>query len=131
MTLYLNALGIASPLGRGKAATATALFAGRRSGLVWRDDLVPDRRVRVGQVDDALPAVPQCMRRFDCRNNRLALAALDEIAPAVAAAARRYGPERVAVVMGTSTSGLAEGEAALAARSGNGAWPATFAYTQQ
>jgi 3-oxoacyl-[acyl-carrier-protein] synthase-1 len=38
---------------------------------------------------------------------------LREIRPAVDAAINRFGPERVAVVVGTSTSGLAEGEAAL------------------
>jgi 3-oxoacyl-[acyl-carrier-protein] synthase-1 len=37
----------------------------------------------------------------------------------------------VAVVMGTSTSGLAEGEAALARLRGEGCWPAGYDYRQQ
>ncbi|HEX7968816.1 MAG TPA: beta-ketoacyl synthase N-terminal-like domain-containing protein, partial [Stellaceae bacterium] len=131
MTLYLNALGIANPLGRGKREVADNLFAGSRAGLVERPDLIPERAVRVGAVAGSLPSVPDRLAHFDCRNNRLALAAVEEIEPAVMAAVRRYGAERIAVVMGTSTSGLAEGEAALQVRLASGAWPPHFRYSQQ
>ena len=131
MTLYLNALGIANPLGCGKREVAANLFAGSRAGLVEQDDRIPGRTVRVGAFTASLPAVPDRLAQFDCRNNRLALAALDEIAPAIHAAIRRYGADRVAVVMGTSTSGLAEGEAAVKARQAHGAWPPHYRYSQQ
>lgn len=131
MTLYLNALGVASPLGLGKEQVANRLFAGSRAGLVPRPDLVPERCVRVGAVASALPALPDRLSHVDCRNNRLILAALYEIEPAIAEARRRYGAERIAVVMGTSTAGLAEGEAAVARRRAAGAWPDDFRYTQQ
>ena len=131
MTLYLNALGIANPLGRGKREVAANLFAGSRAGLVERPDLIPDRAVRVGAVAGSLPSVPDRLAHVDCRNNRLALAAIEEIEPAVTAAVRRHGPERIAVVMGTSTSGLAEGEEALKVRLESGAWPPHFRYSQQ
>ncbi len=131
MTLYLNALGIANALGRGKREVAANLFAGSRAGLVRHDDLIPDRAVRVGTVSGSLPAVPDRLSRFDCRNNRLALAVLEEIGPDVRAAIRRHGAERIAVIMGTSTSGLAEGEQALKERLDLGAWPKHFSYSQQ
>src|SRR5262245_21627731 len=129
--LSVEAFGVVSPLGSGKAAVAPALFAGSRAGLVERDDLIADRRVRVGVVTDDLPKLPRRLDHFDCRNNRLALAALEEIRPAVEEAVRRHGSGRVAVVMGTSTSGVAEGEAALAVRLADGAWPAAFDVRQQ
>jgi 3-oxoacyl-[acyl-carrier-protein] synthase-1 len=66
-----------------------------------------------------------------CRNNRLMLAALDQIAPAIEETAERYGRHRVAVVLGTSTSGIAEGERALRERRRTGQWPAGFHYSQQ
>ena len=44
------------------------------------------------------------------RNNQLLLAALAQIQPAVEAAIARVGRDRVAVVLGTSTSGLDEGD---------------------
>ena len=48
-----------------------------------------------------------------------------------AAIVRRHGAARIGVVMGTSTSGMAEGEAALAARLDDGAWPAGYGYSRQ
>lgn len=129
--LFLNDCGIVSPLGRGRQATAAALAAGGRDGLIVRDDLVPGRTVRVGAVTGDLPAPPSALAGLDCRNNRLMLVALGEIAASIEAAAARYGRHRVAVVLGTSTSGIAEGEAALGQFRATGAWPATYHYRQQ
>jgi 3-oxoacyl-[acyl-carrier-protein] synthase I len=131
MRLYLNALGIINPLGSGKGEVAANLFAGSRAGLASRPGLIPDRALRVGVVDATLPAVPERLAHFDSRNNRLMLAALEEIEPAILAARRRYGAERIGVVMGTSTSGMAEGEDALIARRAGGGWPRRFHYRQQ
>lgn len=131
MMLSLTALGMVNPLGRDKAEVSANLFAGSRAGLVMRDDLLAERPVRVGPVTWPLPAVPDRLRDFDCRNNRLAMSALEQIEPEIAAARQRYGPDRIAVVMGTSTAGLADGEAALAARLADGVWPAPFRYSQQ
>jgi 3-oxoacyl-[acyl-carrier-protein] synthase I len=131
MMLYLNALGIINPLGRDKNEVAAKLFAGSRSALVERSDLLPGRTIRVGMVDGPLPEAPARLRKFDSRNNRLALAALHQIEADVAHAIRRYGEHRIAVVMGTSTSGLAEGEAALTERLKHGSWPGDFGYRRQ
>jgi len=123
-------LGIAAPVGIGKAAVASAVFAGSRHGIVPRDDLLPNRRLHVGAVTAELPTVAPHLARFDSRNNRLMLAALAEIAEPIQAMIRRQGRDRIAVVLGTSTSGLAESEAAYAARRDQGAWPAQFHYRQ-
>jgi 3-oxoacyl-[acyl-carrier-protein] synthase-1 len=131
MRLYLNALGIVNALGRGKQQVAENLFAGSRAGMITRDDLIPGRSVRVGAVEGPLPCLPDHLAHLDCRNNRLMLAALEEIEPAVMAARRRYGNDRIGVVMGTSTSGIAEGEEALRLRLAQGAWPPSFRYSQQ
>ena len=128
---YLPALGIVSPLGLGKEQVARNLFAGSRDGVVCRAGLLSGRSVRVGAVDHPLRDVPAQLNHFDCRNNRMALTAVEEIRPQIAAALRRHGAERLAVVMGSSTSGLAEGEAALTALRRNGAWPRDYHYTQQ
>jgi 3-oxoacyl-[acyl-carrier-protein] synthase-1 len=75
--------------------------------------------------------VPQRLAHLDSRNNQLALAALQEIEDDVKTIISRVGRRRVAVVMGTSTSGIAEGENALARRIADGAWPKDFRYTRQ
>jgi len=128
LPLGIPAMGLATPIGTGRAAVAAALFAGTRSGLVARDDVIPGRTVRVGAVPGPLPPVAAA---HDTRNNRLMGVALAQIADAVEQAAARFGRHRVAVVLGTSTAGIAEGEAAYAARARGGAWPPGFHYRQQ
>ena len=128
--MFLNACGLVTPLGR-TAATAAGLLAGRSDALCWRDDLLDGRRVLVGAVADGLPAVPAPLAAYASRNNRLLLAALDQVRSPVAEAVTRWGAERVAVIIGTSTSGIAEGEAALAQLRREGSWPDDYDYRQQ
>ncbi len=130
LRLGLPALGVATPLGRGKNIVAQALFAGDRSGLVTRDDLIPGKAVRVGVVPGSLPEIGEDLEAFDCRNNRLMLAALNEIEGAITAAVERFGRHRIAVVLGTSTSGVAESEVAYGEHRKTGAWPRAFEYSK-
>ncbi len=129
--LGIAALGLATPIGIGKAAVAPALFAGTRSGLASQRRLVDGRIVHVGAIDAALPAVPEELAAFDCRNNRLMLLALREITEEIEAAKLRHGRDRVAVILGTSTAGIAEGEAAYAQLTRTGTWPRGYGYRQQ
>ena len=64
----------------------------------------------LGGVEGDLPAIPEHAVAHRTRNNQLLLAALAQIQPAVDAAIARFGRDRVAVVLGTSTSGLDEGD---------------------
>jgi 3-oxoacyl-[acyl-carrier-protein] synthase-1 len=89
----------------------------------------------VGEVDAAhLAPLPQGFARFDCRNHRLALLALrqDGFEQAVHHATARYGPARVGVFLGTSTSAILETELAYRRRDPvTGALPADFRYPTQ
>lgn len=131
MPLAIQTMAVASCLGVGKATTAARLFAGWRGGLVQREGVLADRTVPLGAISDPLPALPTALARYDSRNNRLLAALLDEIAGPVAEAIRRHGRDRVAVVLGTSTSGIAEGEEAIAYHLRHGSWPTGFHYAQQ
>lgn len=124
--LYLPAMAVACCLGLGKAATWSALLAGRTP--LRRH---PHRPTPVGALPAALPPLPPAFSGWDCRNNRLLALLADEIAADIQAAAALYGRHRVAVVLGTSTGGIAEGEHALAHYRRHGAWPAGFHYRQQ
>ena len=126
MRLYLNDCGVICPLGAGKAQVVKGLDAARPV-FIEREGLVTGRAVPVG----AVASIPELPLDQECRNNRLMQAALDQIAPAIEAAAQRYGRDRVAVVLGTSTSGIAEGERALAEQRQTGAWPEGFHYRRQ
>ncbi|MEO8848868.1 MAG: beta-ketoacyl-ACP synthase, partial [Casimicrobiaceae bacterium] len=67
-------------------------------------------------------AWPPAWRDYDCRNNRLALLALqqDGVADAIHDAARRHGPARIGVFVGTSTSGVLSTELAVRAATAAG-----------
>jgi len=86
----------------------------------------------VGEVA-GLDDLPVCERlaEFDCRNNRLAALALEQdgFAARVAQAQERYGPRRIAVILGTSTSGILETEHAYRRRDPQtGALPADYRF---
>ncbi len=129
--LYLNALGIVNPLGMGKAEVAKNLFAGSQGGMVARDDLIPGYRATAGCVEGTLPKIPGLLEQRSSRTNRLLLAALQEIEDDIRSCIARYGSDRVAVLVGTSTSGVAEGEEAVRARVTDGAFPQSYHYNVQ
>jgi len=126
----LAALGQVNALGKTNAEIAPRLFAGDTSGLVLRDDLVPGRSLLFGAVRDPLPEIPARLARFACRNNRLALAALEQIGAEVDAALSRFGRARIGIVVGTSTSGVGDAEEAIAVRERTGALAREFDYAQ-
>jgi 3-oxoacyl-[acyl-carrier-protein] synthase-1 len=117
-----------SAMGTGVDATRAALHA-RRGGLAPCDLPGMPEGIWVGRVPGLEEVVlPEALARYDCRNNRLAEVALrqDGFAEAVAEATARFGAPRVAVVLGTSTSGIAETEAAYARRDADGVLPPDF-----
>jgi 3-oxoacyl-[acyl-carrier-protein] synthase-1 len=93
--------------------------------------LLTGRSTVVGRVRRPLHALPESLAKFDCRNNRLLAAALDQISAGVMELRDVLGPHRIAVVIGTSTSGIAEGEDAIEALQRTGRMPAEFHYVQQ
>lgn len=131
MPVFLNGLGIVSALGNSAAAVRANLGAGSTAGMRARDDLIDGRSVIVGEVRGALPPVPAELNAYASRNIRILCAAVAQIRPQIDAAIARYGARRIGVVLGTSTSGVAEGQAALAAKLRDGAFPADFDYRCQ
>ncbi|TNJ14293.1 beta-ketoacyl-[acyl-carrier-protein] synthase II [Aeromonas sobria] len=133
MTLYIHAYSLINALGRGKDEVSAALEAWRTRGASPLDGerwtLVDGRTSPVGRVCHPLPAVTHSP--YDSRNNRLLLAALADIEDDVNAAIARVGPQRIALVLGTSTSGIGEAEAAVAASERGEALPPQFDYVQQ
>ena len=128
--VYLSEPGIVSPLGATLAANAVALFAGQRQ-LMLDQDLYPGRRVRVGRANAELLPVPESLREFDCRNNQLLMTALQSLLPAISELKTHTPSARIGVVIGSSTSGIAAGEQAIAQQLQNGETAKTFNYRQQ
>ena len=114
--LAITAYTATTAAGKGTAALEDALVS-RRSGLVFNDYTdasmgvpLPTWIGRVADLEDA--SLPDAYAALDCRNHRLAWMAIhqDEFIAAARAAVARYGPTRVAVLLGTSTSTIAASE---------------------
>lgn len=130
-SLVLRQLTATSCIGRGLQATLESLRA-QRSGLVPCAFETVDLDTHIGEVAGVDEVrLPARLRRFDCRNNRLAQLGIGEdgFEEAVAACAARWGRRRVGLFLGTSTSGMLETELAYRRRDPQtGALPADFDY---
>lgn len=122
-----------SALGHGRDAHRAALQAGR-TGLAEQDFETARLGSWLGVAPglDAQP-LPAGFAAFDCRNNRLAEAGLgaDDFGAAVRRARATWGPARVGVFLGTSTSAILQTELAYRERDpASGALPAWLHYAQ-
>ncbi len=123
--LRVSAYTATAATGVGKSALLAALRE-RRGGLRPNDfgpDPLPTFIGRVDGLEDA--ALPERYGEWECRNNRLAWLALraDGFLAAAEAARARYGRDRVAIVVGTSTSSIGASEDAYRALTRDGHYP--------
>ncbi len=113
-TVFLSDLGVICANGSGKDTVSRNLLSGSINGMRERTDLLVDGSpIIVGEVTEYLPEVPSDLDNYRSRNLRLIISAVDQILPKINAALDKFGASRVAVIMGTSTSGIAEGEVAV------------------
>ena len=128
MSFYLQNLGIVNALGCSAEAVLHNMLAGQAP--LRECDWVMNKTTFIAPVDAQLLPVPAPLYPWRSRNLQLALTAIEQIRPAIQAACDAYGADRIAVVTGTSTSGIGEGEAAIAAAEKHGQRPADYHYRQ-
>ncbi|MBS0376104.1 MAG: beta-ketoacyl-[acyl-carrier-protein] synthase family protein [Proteobacteria bacterium] len=123
--LAVTAFTATTAVGVGNETLARAL-RDARGGLRANDFTAAPLATHIGRVDgvEALDW-PAEFAEWECRNNRLAWLGLgaDGFREAVAAARRRHGPARVALVVGTSTSSIGASEEAYARLGPGGLFP--------
>ena len=129
--IHLQSMGLVCSLGQQADDIRRAFGSPVPTGLSLTEAYSAGRPLHLGTVSSCLPAIDHVAPHLCVRNNAMAAAALAQIRPAVEAAIARFGPGRVAIVVGTSTSGLPEGEAACRQWAETGIWPAGFSYAQQ
>jgi 3-oxoacyl-[acyl-carrier-protein] synthase I len=121
-----------SCIGQGLEQTFNSLVL-QRSGLAHCNFETVHLDTHIGEVRGVdAEKLPADLRRFDCRNNRLAELALqqDGFIQAVQESASRWGRRRVGVFIGTSTAGILQTELAYRERDPvTGALPADFEYS--
>ncbi|HWV89282.1 MAG TPA: beta-ketoacyl synthase N-terminal-like domain-containing protein, partial [Burkholderiales bacterium] len=126
----ITAFTATSALGRGNAAMLDALRRGK-GGLKANDFDRAQLRAWIGRVAGLEEApVTGALAEYDCRNNRLAHVGLaqDGFREEVEKAKQRYGAKRIAVLLGTSTSGILQTELAYRRRDSAGNLPADVRY---
>jgi 3-oxoacyl-[acyl-carrier-protein] synthase-1 len=116
---------VATAVGRGVAALAAALRL-RQTGLRPNDFTDAPLTTYVGRmagVEDS--PLPGAWAEWECRNNRLAWLALqcDDFLGSALRARQRYGADRVALVLGTSTSSIGATEEAYRRLLPDGQYP--------
>ncbi|MBV7297788.1 beta-ketoacyl-[acyl-carrier-protein] synthase family protein [Enterovibrio paralichthyis] len=130
--VYIHACGSHSALGLTHDDIHHSLISGIGKGMSGAPfTLSNGLTVNVGRVTDALPDIADSFSHQQTRNNRLALSALLQISDAVEQAKATYGADRVAVIVGSSTSGIADGEDALKSYQAEGELPSEYSYYQQ
>ena len=129
--VYLHAPSCVCALGDTPAAIRAGLWSDTVTGVAPTDRCTPGELLHLGCVDTALPSLDALPANQRTRSNALALAALAPLRAAALAAVERFGPARVAVVLGVSTAGLDEGLAAIRATQAGAAWPAGYDYAMQ
>jgi 3-oxoacyl-[acyl-carrier-protein] synthase-1 len=131
--LSVTHVALASALGHGAAAAFDALVHGR-TGLRRNDFLDCKLDTYIGRVAGVESEdIPGTLAEFECRSSRLAELGLrqDGFSEAVARARKEYGPNRIGVFIGTSSSGILSAELAYRERdAASGALPATLGFRQ-
>ena len=111
--IYVAALGAINTLGHDKQQIANNLsknycashYLTKQEG--W---LLNGQNTWLGKVNGVLPTIPHQFIQYATRNNHLLYAAYLQIKQPIQQAIEKYGPKRIAVIMGTSTSGIHEGD---------------------
>lgn len=109
--IYISAVGMINALGNNLDEIAANLARGVAPGMRPRAGWLQGHPQAVlAGVDGELPLIPEKFAAHRSRNNQILLAALAQLQPQVDDAIAKYGCERIAIVLGTSTSGLHEGD---------------------
>lgn len=130
MSICLKDFGVICALGDSKAAVAAGLLKGSRDGLVLDSDLPNAEAQYVGRVADSTFDKVHFDKKLT-RNDQLGQLAYLQIANTLAPLISEFGQQRIAVVIGTSTSGIEYGEQALKHKIATGEYPKGYHYRMQ
>jgi len=129
--VFLNSAGIICSLGAGLQSVQDNLFGNNAESCYLKQsfEYSTDRHLPLGLIDSSLAAVS--IVDEDTRNNRVLTTALTPLLPEIEAYKTRFGSHRIAVVIGTSTSGISDGEEALSYQHQHNKFPSNYHYRKQ
>ena len=128
---YLHDYGLINALGCDKQSISRNWQLGLSPGMSVTEDFFKDHPSMIGQVLNELPAISPSLADHDCRNNQLLLQASQQVQAELEKLISLYGQNRIAIVLGTSTSGIANTEIALKHYLHTGEHPDFYHFSQQ
>ncbi|EGU50406.1 3-oxoacyl-(acyl carrier protein) synthase I [Vibrio orientalis CIP 102891 = ATCC 33934] len=130
--IFIQSCGFHSAMGSAESEIHQCLNGQQQANMVTDTrSLNTGAATVVGQVSKSLPAIPTHLSKFNTRNNQLALSALLQIEESVQQAIEQFGHSRIAVVIGTSTSGISDGEVAYQQKIKSDEFPSDYHYRKQ
>ncbi|NOZ01013.1 MAG: beta-ketoacyl-ACP synthase [Deltaproteobacteria bacterium] len=102
------------PAGASTPQLEKSLIEGR-SGISTTSSVLPAAECPLGEIRDGVPDLPPVVAAHDSRCNRLLAMSANRIKDVLELATKRFGPERIGAVVGTSASGNTDLEAAFEA----------------
>lgn len=131
MTIYISEYGITSPLGFGLDETRKNLFSSNSPGMSQTDKYSPGGPIFLGQVISELPELANTPVKHQSRNNQLLLASFNQIEDRFFQLSRGVEKNRIAVIIGSSTSGISDEEKAFPHAIQNNKFPSSFDLAQR
>ncbi len=123
-------MALVNALGFEHEAVLHQLISGDTGGMQRHHSQLMGQDFLVGKVTQELPTLPPPLSQHNTRNNRLVLHCLQQLNAPLTRLSANTPRHRIGVVMGTSTSGIAEGERALTSQIQQDIFPDEFAYSQ-
>lgn len=127
----LVSLGLVSSAGAGPKESEAVLRGESRRPEFTPIQLSNGRNVPFGRVGKGLPAIPEELDRYRSRNNQLLLEAAYQVSRPIDQAIRDFGRDRIGVIIGSSGSGIEEGEKAIVCLRKVGEMPKSYHLDQQ
>jgi 3-oxoacyl-[acyl-carrier-protein] synthase-1 len=128
---YLNDMEIACSLGANKVNVFQNLMKTDVAASEKKINLISGKSCIEMTLPFELPIIPDKFQKYQSKNNQLLYHLFQGIQHAVSIAIQKYSKQRIGVVMGTSSSGMKEGEEAYAYYTKNNVWPDSYVYQQQ
>ena len=127
---FLNAMGVLASAG-GTLEEIKLSMLGEKDCLVTTDQYGSKYPLPLGLYGKELPPVPLSNAKWQSRNNQMAVALLQQIEDSVSRAIKKFGSSKIGVVIGTSTSSIAEVEKAIAFHQKHNEFPKSYHYSLQ
>lgn len=127
---FLNAMAVLASAG-GTLEEIKLSVLGEKDCLVTTDQYGSKHPLPLGLYGKELPPVPLSNAKWQSRNNQMAVALLQQIEDSVSRAIKKFGSSRIGVVIGTSTSSIAEVEEAIAFHQKHNELPDSYHYSLQ